>query len=109
MKRFDLRSFTIGAFLGVVILSVFLTGAVADRALNFGFLDRLLPRKIESLRVGTTIDQKVVNEESVVIEVAEKVSPSVVTVSVKTPQREVIQFSPFLVLGEVWRVVKNRI
>jgi len=36
-----------------------------------------------------------VNEESVVIDVAEKASPSVVTVSAKTPQQRVLQFIPF--------------
>ncbi len=95
MKRIDLRSFTIGIFLGIAILSIFLTGALADRLFNFGFIDRFLSREEKGLRVGVSVDQKVVNEESVVIEVAEKVSPSVVTVSIKTPQREVIQFSPF--------------
>ncbi len=95
MRKFDLRSLTIGIFLGIAVLGVALTGAVADRVLNLDFLNRFLPKESKNLRVGTAIDQKVVNEESVVISVAEKVSPSVVTVSIKTPQREVIQFSPF--------------
>lgn len=35
------------------------------------------------------------NEESIVTEIAEKVSPSVVTISFKSEERNVIQFSPF--------------
>lgn len=39
--------------------------------------------------------QRIVEEESVVIDVAEHASPSVVTVSIETPQRRVLDFSPF--------------
>lgn len=95
MKRFDIKSFVVGVFLGIVILSVALTGALLDRIFNLNFLDKVLPRETGKLATGRIIDQKVVNEESVIIDVAEKASPSVVTVSIKTPQRQVIEFSPF--------------
>jgi len=41
------------------------------------------------------VEQKLLKEENVVIDVAEKVSPSVVTVSVELPERSFLQLSPF--------------
>lgn len=64
-------------------------GAIADRLWGFKPLDKLLPR------LGLRVDQRILTEESVVIDVAEKISPSVVTVSVQTPARRVLQFSPY--------------
>jgi serine protease Do len=85
---------------GALLLGVILTGgAVADRVFGFKPLDALIPRTTQGLKIGTTqqggINQKVLTEESVVIDVAEKVSPSVVTVSIETPTRRIMEFSPF--------------
>ncbi len=74
-----------------VILVAITGGAIADRLFGFRPLDKLFPRQSAGFRV----DQKILNEESVVIDVAEKMSPSVVTVSVQTPRRKVLQFNPF--------------
>jgi len=68
-------------------------GAIADRLFGFKPLDKFFPKNTENFRVG--VDQKILKEESVVIDVAERVSPSVVTVSATSPKRKVIQFSPF--------------
>lgn len=76
--------------LGLVLVVLVLGGALADRYFNLSFLDRILPRQ-----VSQKIDQKIVSEESVVVEVAEKVSPSVVTVSAKSPRRRIIGFDLF--------------
>jgi serine protease Do len=38
---------------------------------------------------------RVVQEESVIVDTVKKVSPSVVTVSIKTPRRSIMDFSPF--------------
>jgi len=94
MKRFDFKSFIVGILIGLVVFSFLITGAFLDRVVKFSFLDKILPRQEKSLRVGG-VDQKILNEESVVIDVAEKASPSVVTVSIKTPQQKVLEFSPF--------------
>lgn len=68
-----------------VIAVAFTSGAVADRF--FG------PQK---LGLGqTSVEQKILKEESVVVDVAEEVSPSVVTVSVETPRRRVLDFDFF--------------
>lgn len=73
---------------GVVLLVVAVGGgALADRLWGLKPLDKLFPR--------SSFDQRILKEESVVINVAEQVSPSVVTVSVETPQRRILEFSPF--------------
>ena len=74
----------------LLIIFLILGAVVFDRQVGFKFLDRLLGSK------GVNIESRsVVREESVVIDVADKVSPSVVTVSIKTPQQNFLQFSPF--------------
>ncbi len=73
----------------VIVVSMF-GGALADRLFVIKPLDVLVSRVSES--TGGT---KILREESAVIDVAEKTSPSVVTVSVETPQRRVLQFDPF--------------
>ncbi len=69
-------------------------GAIADRLFEIKPLDYITQRSGQNFRVGD-FNQRVLNEESVVIDVAENVSPSVVTVSIETPQRRVMEFSPF--------------
>jgi len=69
-----------------IVLAVAATsGAIADRLF-------LLPKLDNET---STIEQKLLKEESVVVDVAEKVSPSVVTVAIQTPSRRVIDFDPF--------------
>lgn len=81
----------------VLFLLVFVVGGTAigalilDRTKGILMLDRFVPRQIGA----STITQKVVNEESNVISIVEKASPSVVTVSIQTPARRVMQFDPF--------------
>src|SRR3989344_2763106 len=65
------------------ILSIFLV---------LKFSNKLPQRIIENKQIQT---ERVVNEESVVIDVVEKVSLSVVTVSAQTPKRRILQFNPF--------------
>lgn len=78
------------ALLSVILLSLLVGGAIFDRLVGISFLDGIVSRS-SGFRVG----QKILTEESVVIDVAEKVSPSVVTVSVQTPKKRVLEFSPF--------------
>ena len=86
------KKFLLGAAIGLVIVVAFGGGAVADRLWSIKPLDRFFAR---SGGATFTVDQKILTEESVVIEVAESLSPSVVTVSVQTPERRVLEFSPF--------------
>lgn len=74
------------------------SGAVADRLVDIKPLDQLLQNVKRSglpLPQSTSESVKLLNEENVVIDVAERVSPSVVTVSVQTPSRRVLEFNPF--------------
>lgn len=80
----------------VVIFVAILGGAISDRLFGYRVLDRLFPpRQQEGFRVSQP--QRILTEESVVIEVAEQVSPSVVTVGVTKTQRVIDFFegSPF--------------
>ena len=98
------KIFVIGAVLLVIVGSV-LGGAVSDRLFGYSLLDRFFPR--QNFRVGSDMtNQKILTEESVVIEVAERVSPSVVTIGI-TRTQQVIDFfevdpfgSPFGFFGQ---------
>jgi len=78
----------------IVLVSSAIGGVVIDRFLNLKIVDSFFGRTGKTLNIGG-LNQKVMNEESVVINVVEKASPSVVTVSIQTPQRRVLQFNPF--------------
>jgi serine protease Do len=95
MKKFNLKGFIVGLAVSVVILASFFFGALSDRVFGIKPLDYVVKRSGQ-IGIGTSnVDQKVLTEESVVIDVAEKVSPSVVTVSIEQPARRVLEFDPF--------------
>jgi serine protease Do len=79
----------------VVILAALSTGAIADRMFGIKPLDYIVPRSDFGIGGTRELDQTVLKEESIVIDVAEKVSPSVVTVTIQTPRRRVLEFNPF--------------
>ncbi len=93
-----LKPFLIGAAIGVIIICLILGGAISDRLFGYPILDRFFPpQQGPSFRVPTTETQLILREESVVIEVAERVSPSVVTIGLEktTSVFEPFQFTPF--------------
>ena len=72
-------------------------GAIADRVTGFKFLDRWWPKSNQE----QTINEKniVLKEESVVIDVVKRVSPSVVTIGIKESplsRNQVFQLNPFM-------------
>jgi len=77
----------------VVIVVSILGGAVSDRIFGYKILDRFIPRNLGG-NSTTQVQQKITSEESVVINVAQKASPSVVTVSIVQPQSTQV-FDPF--------------
>src|SRR3989344_191618 len=94
VTKSSLKSFLVGLSVSIVVLASAFGGALAGRLFVFKPLDAILERKDEAgFRTGV-VEQKLLSEESVVTNVAEDVSPSVVTVSVETPRRRVLQFSP---------------
>lgn len=88
------RNFIIGAAVCLVLLAAITGGAIADRLFGIKPLDRLFPQTATGPR-GVDVTQKILKEESVVIEVAERLSPSVVTISRESEARRILQFSPF--------------
>lgn len=93
-----MKKFLMGFALGIVIFASLVSGAVIDRFGGLKILDRYFPTsEISRQRL---LEQRVLTEESIVIDVAEKVSPSVVTVSVTRQQRIVDPFmDPFGIFG----------
>ncbi len=78
----------------IIVISLF-GGAISDRLFGYKILDKFFP-KITSSPLIT--QQKVLNEESVVIDVVEEVGPSVVTINVEKEQSSSplsIEFGPF--------------
>ncbi len=84
-----------------IVLAIFLIiavsllgGAISDRLFGYKILDRLFPQ-ITSNPLIT--QQKVLNEESVVIDVVEEVGPSVVTIAIEKESTDSlsIEFGPF--------------
>lgn len=97
MNKHTAKGLLIGISFSVIITISLFVGAVADRVFVFKPLDAFVPRNFQSLFNGQRdgLAHRVLSEESVVIEVAEKVSPSVVTISVQLPRRRIFSFSPF--------------
>jgi serine protease Do len=88
--KFNLKKTLVVIAVIFVVLASLVSGAVADRLFEFKPLNVIFPKT-----TSLSLQEKVVNENSDVIDVVKNVGPSVVTVSAQTPQRQVIQFSPF--------------
>jgi len=58
-------------------------GAISDRFLHYRLLNRWFPEKTSI----PTVTQKIVREESIVIDIAEKTSPAVVTIGISKTQK----------------------
>jgi serine protease Do len=73
----------LGAFIVLIIIvaSVF-GGAISDRLYGLKFLDKFLPKNL----LPSITNQRILTEESVVIDVVDKVGPSVVTVGMTQTQ-----------------------
>ncbi len=95
MQNFNKKSFLIGLGVGLIVIVSALGGAIADRLFVIKPLDFITSRVGGQVTDLGELKQRVINEESAVIGVAEEVSPSVVTVSAESPRRRVLEFSPF--------------
>lgn len=89
--------FLLGLLSGVFLVAVFIGGAASEKIWGLPFLKQLG-------KTGTAteiVNQRILTEETVVTEVAERVSPSVVTVSYKqtTPVMEQYFLDPFGMFG----------
>lgn len=94
LDKQKLQGFLIGFAVSIVILTSALGGALADRVFGIRPLDYIVATKSQIKNLGK-IEQRVLTEESVVTKVVENVSPSVVTVSIQTPRKRILEFDPF--------------
>lgn len=92
MNSQDLKKYLTGALVAIILFASVTSGIIADRLFEIKFLDSVLPKQEVS---NTNGQRKIVKEESAVIDVVDSVSNSVVTVSIQTPQRRVLEFTPF--------------
>jgi len=76
----------------LILLASFTGGALADRLFVIKPLDYFISRTAPNPQ---TNERELIKEEAVVIDVAEKVSPSVVTISIETPKQTFLEFDPF--------------
>lgn len=95
-----MKQFLLGLAVSGVVLFSAVGGAIADRVFVIKPLDYLLERGVGGFRLPKNkenlVTQKILKEEGVVIDVVEKASPSVVTISAIREQRSL---SPLL-LGD---------
>ena len=94
-----IKRIIIGFAITVVIVVSLLGGAISDRLFGYKILDKFFPSRSGQFGSGQALlEQRVIKEESVVIEVVEKVGPSVVTIGLEkeeTINPFGIDFGPF--------------
>lgn len=83
-KMKELKRFFIGLAAGIFLVFITLGGVAASQGRNFTWLDKIFPQRLIGEKV---LERKVLTEESIVIEVVEKYSPSVVTVGIKKTEK----------------------
>jgi len=107
MNKF--KRFLTGVAIGLVILASVLGGAISERLFGYKILDKFFPPR-QGVSSQEFLQQRVLNEESVVIDVAEKVSPSVVTVGITKTQRvlDLFEWDPFMDPFGFFRQPKSR-
>jgi len=107
MSKF--KRFLTGVAIGLVILVSVLGGAISERLFGYKILDKFFPPRQGNFS-QEVIRQRVLTEESVVIEVAEEVSPSVVTVGITKTQRvlDLFEWDPFMDPFGFFRSPKSR-
>lgn len=98
LNSWSIRKILIGLAIAIIIVASVLGGAISDRLFGYKILDRFFPR--EAGQLGPLITrQRILTEESVVIDVAEKVSPSVVTVRIAIEESLIspfgVELTPF--------------
>ncbi len=92
MKTKTLKPFILGIALGAGMVATFVGGAVVDRIEGIKMLDRLVKRTETGVEFPE-LKREIVDEESVVTKVVERVTPGVVTVSMS--KTRTINLSPF--------------
>lgn len=90
----------------VVLIVGMMGGAVSSRLLDNSWLDKWFPKKDQESTISEdkTVFREILKEENAVINVVDKVTPSVVTVGIKKTQklinRDTFLFDPFGFFGQ---------
>jgi serine protease Do len=95
MNAQGVKGLLLGVSISIIVIISLFTGAIADRVFVFKPLDEIVPRNPFTSSTQNGVTQRLLSEESVVIDVAERVSPSVVTVAIEVPKRSFLEFNPF--------------
>jgi len=95
LSSLPIKKILIGLAVLIVIITSILGGAISDRLFGYKILDHFFPRDGQLASLITR--QRILTEESVVIDVAERVSPSVVTIRASKEQSvfSPIEIGPF--------------
>lgn len=104
------KGLIIGLFIGLVLAGMVITGAVLDRTVGFGFLDKVFKGNGVGT-ISTSIKQELVDQESVVTKVVEQATPSVVTVSISKINNPLNNLDPFGLdfLNQFFNIPKNNV
>ncbi len=94
MKRITIGKILTFLALIIVVIVAIGGGAVADRIFGFRPLDKLFPNKLNT-KPQIVQNQTFTEDENNVINIVERTSASVVTVSGTAAARQTIQFDPF--------------
>ncbi len=94
LNSWPIKKIFLGLAIAIVILASVFGGAISDRVFGYKILDRFFPRQGQT---SLLTQQRILSEESVITEVAERVSPSVVTVQIVKKQSffNPIEIGPF--------------
>lgn len=99
-----MKRFLIGLSISIIILVSLLGGALGDRLFHFKPLDYLVQKQATptSQSKNQVVEREILREESMVIDIVENVSPSVITVGIEKNQAirffdpfEINPFDPF--------------
>ncbi|MGI6278545.1 MAG: S1C family serine protease [Patescibacteria group bacterium] len=90
-KRSDKKPFLSYFVIFFLLLAAVLSGAVFDRLVGYSFLDTWWPRQATP---SSTVTNKIIQEESMVIDIVEKNSGAVVTIGISKLER-FSTFNPF--------------
>lgn len=90
-----LNGFILGIVFSVLLLGAFFGGAIADRLFVISPLDEYIPRDMPGVGISR-VEQRVLDEQSFVVDIAASASESVVTVSIEQQRQRITPFfDPF--------------
>jgi len=92
-----MKNFVFGLAFGVFLIGGVLAGAMYERVSGFGLLDRWVGERGSGSESSLFVDKRVLREENMIIDVVDKVSSGVVTISISKIRLvpDFFSFDPF--------------